>query len=257
MTPTARQNLILEKARNGERIEVEALATDLAASRETIRRDLAQLDRAGVLRRVHGGAVIAAPHLLDASEDPFHRRMQQHVAAKRAMARHVAAGLSAGDSLFIDCGTTTLYLSEELSRLKGLIILTNSADVAYLAQRGDHHRVILIGGEFRGPGRETLGAAALAQIGSLRAAQAVLTVAALTEKGAFDIDPQEAEVARAMIRQADRVTILVDGSKMGRPGVFEVCPLSALHRIVTDHIPPAISAAAEQAGVQVDVTSPK
>ncbi len=250
MKPSQRHDLILARAAQGARIEVEEIARQTGASRETIRRDLAALDRAGRLRRVHGGA-LAIPAL--SVEDPFPQRLQAQVAAKRAIARHVAAGLKPGHSMFIDTGTTTLYLAEELSRLKGLIILTNSAEIATLAERGEGARVILIGGEFRGAGRESLGAMALAQIAQLRAAEAILTVASLTPDGAADIDPQEAEVARAMARQAARVTVLADGSKMMRPGVFEVAPLPAIHRVVTDSMPRALRQACEAAGTQVEI----
>ncbi len=253
MKPKARQDQILSIAASGARVEVEDLAHRLGASRETIRRDLAALDRAGRLRRVHGGA-LAIPALA-AVEDPFHQRLQSQVAAKRAIARHVAAGLKPGDSIFIDTGTTTSYLAEELSRLKGLIVLTNSAEIAALAERGEGARVILIGGEFRAAGREALGAMALAQIAQLRAAEAILTVAAITPEGAMDIDPQEADVARAMARQAGRVTVLADSSKMNRPGVFEVCPLPRIARIVTDAMPRSLRIAVEAAGVAVEIAA--
>ncbi len=251
MKPSERHDLILARTAQGLRIEVEDIARQTGASRETTRRDLAFLDKAGRLRRVHGGA-LALP-LLSAVEDPFNQRLQAQVAAKRAIARHVAAGLKPGDSLFIDTGTTTIYLAEELSRVKGLIIITNSAEIASLAERAEGARVILIGGEFRGAGRESLGAMALAQIGQLHAAEAILTVAAVTPDGAMDIDPQEAEIARAMARQSSRVTILADSSKMGRPGVFAVAPLDEVSRIVTDAMPQALRRAVEAAGAKVEI----
>ena len=250
MTPNERRDAILRQSRSGEKLEVEDLAAQFVASRETIRRDLAELDRRGQLRRVHGGAVASARPV---EEGPFPQRMGQQVAAKRAMARHVAEGLLPGDSLFIDTGSTTLFLAEEIAQRNGLIIITNSADIAALCQRGEGNRVVLIGGEFRGPGRETVGAMALAQIAQVRAARAVLTVAAVTERGVFAIDPQEAEVARAMIAQADEVSVLADGSKMGRAGVFVVCPMARIARIVTDAMPDVLRDAAISAGVAVDI----
>ena len=252
MTPALRRDAILRRARTGDRLAVERLAAEFAASRETIRRDLAELDRLGLLRRVHGGAV-TAPGAVE--EGPFHQRMRQQVAAKRAMARHVAQGLLPGDSLFIDTGSTTLFLAEEISQRNGLIIITNSADIATMCQRGAGNRVMLIGGEFRAAGREAVGAMAVAQIGQLRAARAILTVAAVTERGVFDSDPQEAEVARAMAAQADQVTVLADASKMGRAGVFEVCPMARLGRIVTDAMAKSLRDAAEALGVQVDIVA--
>ena len=251
MKSAERRGIILELAQSGKTLAVDSLAADLAASRETVRRDLAELDRLGLLRRVHGGAVLGGRE----EEEPFHQRMGQQVAAKRAMARHVAKALMPGDSLFIDTGSTTLLLAEEVALRKGLIIITNSADIASLCLRGQGNRVVLIGGEFRGPGREAVGSMALAQIGQLRARQAVLTVAAVTERGVFDVDPQEAEVARAMIAQVETVTVLADASKMGRAGVFELCALSRVGRIVTDSMPDTLRRAAEAAGTRVEITA--
>lgn len=256
MIPSVRRDAIVQMARSGQKLLVERLAIEFAASRETIRRDLAGLDRQGLLRRVHGGAVAGPVPGSIVDEGPFHQRMRQQVAAKRAMARHLAQGLMPGDSLFIDTGSTTLFLAEEIGRRKGLIIITNSAEIATLCDRGEGNRVVLIGGEFRGPGRETVGATTVAQIGQLRAARAVLTVAAVTERGFFDSDPQEAEVARAMIAQVEDVTLLADSSKMGRAGVFEVCAMAKAARIVTDGMPKALHDAAEAAGVRVEVVGP-
>ena len=250
MTPADRLKAILHLAQTDQRLVVETLAQGLATSRETIRRDLAELDRQGLLRRVHGGAVLA---LQKVEEGPFQDRMQQQVAAKRAIARHVAEGLLPGDSIFIDTGTTTLFLAEEIAQRKGLIIITNSAEIADLCAKGEGNRIVLIGGEFRRPGRETVGPMAVAQIRQLRAARAILTVASVTSRGVFDIDPQEAEVARAMIAQADAVTVLADASKMGRAGVFEVCPMARIDRIVTDAMDPTLLKTALAAGVQVEI----
>lgn len=250
MNPAERRDEILRLSRMGGRLEVEDLARGFGSSRETIRRDLAELDRLGLLRRVHGGATVTPR---EADEGPFHQRMRHAVAAKRAMARHVAEGLAPGDSLFLDTGSTTLILAEEIARRKGLIVITNSGEIAALCEKGEGNRVLLIGGEYRGAGRETLGPLAVAQIGQLRAARAILTVAAVTSRGVFDVDPQEAEVARAMVAQADEVTVLADASKMGRAGVFEVCPLAKIARIVTDGMEDGLRAAAMAAGVRVEI----
>ncbi|MGL6211170.1 MAG: DeoR/GlpR family DNA-binding transcription regulator [Paracoccaceae bacterium] len=246
-----RAQAILALAEEGLDLTVEALAERLGASRETVRRDLRRLDRAGQLRRVHGGAVavLANP---SPTEDPFHARMRQAVRAKRAMAAHVAASLRPGDSLFIDTGSTTIYLAEALSKVKELTVITNSARIAMLAAAGPRAKVVLLGGEYRTAGQEALGAITLAQIGSIWAGQAVLTVASVTPFGCFDIDPAEAEIARAMASRADRVTVLADASKFRQPGVFEVCPLSRLSRLVTDHCPPDLASAVRAAGGRID-----
>lgn len=254
MTLNSRREAILHAASEGARLEVESLARALGASRETIRRDLAALDREGLVRRVHGGAVAVAAGT-GPFESGFAERIQSAVAAKRAIARHVAAGLRPGDSILVDTGSSTLYLARELQFCNRLIVITNSADIAAHAARGEGTRVILIGGEFRPEGREMVGDAALAQIATLRAGEAIITVAGLGAEGALDIDPREAEVARAMIAQARKVTVIADRSKMNRPGVFTVCPLASIHRIVTDGMPDDLRERAERAGVTVEIVT--
>ena len=201
---------------------------------------------------MHGGAT-ASPRKQE--EGPFQNRMRQQVAVKRAIARHMAKALLPGDSFFIDTGSTTLFLAEEIAKLNHLTIITNSAEIAELCQRGQGNRVMLIGGEFRSPGRETLGPLAVAQIGQMRAARVVLTVAAVIESGVFDMDPQEAEVARAMIAQSDEVTVLADSTKMGRAGVFELCPMARVGRIVSDAMDRPLRDAAEALGVRVEIVT--
>lgn len=252
MTPDQRRDAIVIQASSGNRLEVETLAGALGTSRETIRRDLALLDRRGVLRRVHGGAMLGQPAAMP-QEGPFAVRMGRAVAAKRAIARHVAAGLRPGDSVFIDTGSTTLYLAEEISRLSGLIVITNSAEIAAQCQRGTGNSVVLIGGNFRASGRETVGALALAQIGQLRAARAILTVAAVTASGVYDIDAEEAEVARRMVQQVDEVTVLADSTKLGCAGVYEVCPMKQVSVLVTDAVPALLRNAIEAAGTRLEL----
>ena len=122
MIPSERQAHIVELLARRGRASVEELAATLAASRETIRRDLATLDGRGLARRVHGGAVLreegGAP-----LEGPFARRRLENVEAKRAVAHAAAATLRPGDSLFVDTGTTTLHFADELARVEGLTVV--------------------------------------------------------------------------------------------------------------------------------------
>ena len=250
MIPSERQARIVELLSRRGRASVEELAATLAASRETIRRDLATLDGRGLARRVHGGAVRredgGAP-----LEGPFARRRLENVEAKRAVARAAAATLRPGDSLFVDTGTTTLHFADELARVEGLTVVTNSAAIAERAGRARGSAVYLLGGEFRAEARETVGAMTLAQIGELRAAHAFLTVASIDVRGFMDIDLQEAQVARAMIERASAVTVLSDAAKLGRPGVFEVAPPSGVDRLVIDAVGDPERAAFEAAGMTI------
>jgi DeoR/GlpR family transcriptional regulator of sugar metabolism len=237
MNPEDRRTKIVTAVRVEGRVSVERLAQALSASRETIRRDLAELDRRGLVRKVHGGAAIIEPGGVDLHEGPLAARMAENLKAKRAIGREAVKLFSPGDSLFIDTGSTTLAFAEELASASGLTVITNSAAIAALAAKGSENRVFLIGGEYRRGGQESVGEIATAQIGQFRATHAVLTVAAVSETGFMDHDLQEAQIARAMIHQAAQVTILADSTKMGKLGMFELGPLNMARRLVTDQVP--------------------
>jgi len=251
MSVKDRRSEIVDFVRTEGKVSVEQMADALGASRETIRRDLAELDRRGLVRKVHGGAVVVEPGDVERGESPFPARMAEHLKAKRAIARRAKGLFQPGDSLFIDTGSTTLVFAEELASSTGLTVITNSAAIAALAAKGAENRVFLLGGEYRRGGQESVGEMAIAQIGQFRATHAVLTVAAIAATGFMDHDMQEAQIARAMVRQAGHVTILADASKMGKSGVFELGPLSMANRLVTDDMPEDLAMTMRSAGVEI------
>ncbi|WP_420003881.1 DeoR/GlpR family DNA-binding transcription regulator [Arenibacterium sp. LLYu02] len=256
MKPNKRHQAILLRLDQQDRVSVEDLAALTGASRETIRRDLTQMDRAGLLRKVHGGAIRAnaaggGQPLVPVAEGPFHARMEQNVAAKRAIARKAVSILRPGDSLFVDTGSTTLYFAEALFEVKSLTVITNSGVIAALAAQGEGASVYQIGGEFRAGGQESLGAMALQQIAEMRAAHVVLTVGSVDASGVMDFDLQEAQVAKAMIARAAQVTVLADHSKFLNPAVFPVADLSQITRIVADAVPQGFTEIAAAQGVEL------
>ncbi|WP_020188023.1 DeoR/GlpR family DNA-binding transcription regulator [Methylopila sp. 73B] len=253
MRPDERRERIVAMVLERERVSVDALADALDASRETIRRDLAELDGQGRLRKLHGGATLPGLSLYEPDrEGPFQARLAENAAAKRAVARAAIGLFRPGDTLFVDTGTTTLLFAEELSRARGLTVITNSAAIAALASRGEDAQAFLLGGEYRDGGAECLGAMAIDQIRRFHAVHAVLTVGAVHEAGVLDYDAREAEIARAMVAQARAVTVLADASKFDRSAPFVVAPLEAISRIVTDAVPVGpIADALVAAGVEV------
>jgi DeoR family glycerol-3-phosphate regulon repressor len=238
MSPEQRRERIVALTLERERVAVEELAAALNSSRETIRRDLSELDRRGRLRKVHGGATIPDSVLLEpGSESPFQMRLGENIAAKRAIGRRAAQLFQPGETLFVDTGTTTILFAEELARATGLTVITNSAAIAAFAGRGSENSVILIGGAYRNEGSESVGPLAIEQIARFHADHAVLTVGAIGEVGLLDYDHEEALVARAMIAHARSVTVLADASKFGPSALFKVAPLGAVDRIVTEQSP--------------------
>lgn len=248
--PEARRREILAALQHQQRVTVDALATSLGVSKETIRRDLTVLADRGLLRKVHGGAM----NLQTAAESAFEKRVRLQLAEKQAIARQAAELFEPGDSLFIDAGSTTAVFASELARKRGLTVITNSIGVAARLWNGaGENRVYLLGGQYHGEVSETLGPLALELIGRFQADHAVLTIGTVDAvQGFMDYNIEEATVAQAMIRQARAVTVLADHSKLGRAALIKVCGLEAVARLVTDRAPAEpVRQALEQAGVDI------
>ncbi len=254
MRPDSRRTAILDLLREHSRLSVAELSGRIGTSQETIRRDLSSLASHSLLRKFHGGAELQAAD----RESPFDVRMGQHVAQKRQIARLAALLPGEGESLFIDTGSTTVAFAEELARRNRLTAVTNSPVIAgQLRRAGRFAGVFLLGGEYHSEVDETVGPLCIEQIRRFRTTHAFLTIGALGPEGIMNFDINEAEVARAMVAQADRVTILADSSKFMRTALFEVGPLSCASRLVTDAPPPErIRRALETANVELLIAPP-
>jgi DeoR/GlpR family transcriptional regulator of sugar metabolism len=249
--PDDRRERIVDLVRARRRVSVDALAESLDISRETIRRDLTELAGRRLVRKVHGGATL--PDLQ--GEGAFSVRMGERAAEKRAIARRAAELFSPGDTLLVDTGTTTLAFAEELARRQSLTVITNSLGIAQIMGRsGNGHAIYLLGGAFSADASETLGPLAIEQIGAFHAAHAVLTVGAINAAGLLDFNLDEAQIARAMLRQARLVTVLADDSKFDQHALFPIAPLAKVDRLVSNAAPGAeLAEALREAGVALIV----
>jgi DeoR family transcriptional regulator, glycerol-3-phosphate regulon repressor len=252
MKPEERRERIAAVVREASRASVDELANMLDISRETVRRDLALLSEQGVLRKVHGGAV----HFQSARESPLDDRKAAARFEKMAIARRAAQLFEPGDSLLIDSGTTTTYFAEALGRVGSFAVITNSVAVAAELWNAPHRSdVYLLGGKYFGDGQEVLGPLAVEQIHALHADHVVLTIGAMDTDGkCMDFNAEEAFIARAMIASGRQVTVLADGSKLGRHALFQVCGPGQIDRLVTDQAPPRpLADTLKAAGVEVIV----
>ncbi|WP_419897333.1 DeoR/GlpR family DNA-binding transcription regulator [Roseomonas sp. USHLN139] len=248
MRLSARRDRIVELLMQHQRMTVEELAQQLAASQETIRRDLTELAARNRLRKFHGGATL--PDSI--GEGAFRSRMVENLDAKRAIARRAAALFAPGDSLFVDTGSTTIAFASELAQASDVTVITNSVGIAQAVSRSGANPTYLLGGEHRHEAGENVGSLVLQQLAGFSPRHAVLTVGGLGPKGIADFDLAEAEIARTMIARAAEVTVLADASKLGREALFFLCGLERIARLVTDRPPPPpLAEALAQAGVAV------
>lgn len=233
MKPHERQSQIEAMIRREGEVSVEALAQRFDVSPETVRRDLGQLAERGRVQKVHGGA--RRPRLI---QEPSHtQRETTATEAKAAIGRRLASALEAGETVFVDTGSTTLAAAESLAGVPNLTIITNSCRLAErIALAGTGATIHLLGGRYGADNAQTTGATVVEQLQAFRADRAILTVAALDpELGAMDASLDEAQIARAMMRNARTLTVLADASKFGRQAAYAVCSTEEIDLIISDN----------------------
>lgn len=218
-------------------ISTEQLAQDLGVSRETVRRDVIKLESMGVLRRVHGGVVSTDP----APEPPLAVRNTVRAREKQLIARAAVQQLSAGQTLFIDAGSTTSILAEALISMPSMTIITNSLTVATTLAGTTapglkpDHEVILLGGQMDSSAQATIGAGTVSEISRYRADIALLSPVGIhSEVGASCFAQDEAAVASAMARHARDTLILADHSKVGISSRIIYAGISEVDMLITD-----------------------
>ncbi|QPL05175.1 MULTISPECIES: DeoR/GlpR family DNA-binding transcription regulator [Actinomyces] len=257
MNAEQRQQAITDAVVRDGRVTVVNLAADHGVTVETIRRDLAALDRVGALRKVHGGAVAATRLALP--ETAVTEREHLAAPAKRAIAAAALSSLldggllAAGATLILDAGTSVGALARILPEGLDLTVVTSSVlTAARLAgRRGLTVRVL--GGEVRGITQAAVGPEALAALSRLRVDLAVLGTNGLSaDHGLSTPDPDEAAVKTAMVRAARRVVVLADATKTGQEHLVSFADLSDVDLLVTD-IPPttALSTCLTGSGTEV------
>lgn len=241
MFQTERRSRILEAVRAEGRLSVNEAAERLSTTPETIRRDLAELHRAGLLRRVHGGAVSAGPPQF---ERLVERRSQLHVEAKRRIAAAAVAALPVRGSVIIDAGSTPRLVATLLPDSPGLTVVTNSVPTAVVCATKPHLDVIVVGGELKLDTMALVGDDAVRGIDQVCADVAVLgTDGFSVERGLTCHARDESATKRAMLRAASRTIAVADSSKFGNDYLNVFGDLGDLDVLITDADLPEAAAA--------------
>jgi DeoR/GlpR family transcriptional regulator of sugar metabolism len=225
-----RRALILDRLRTDGKVRAAELVDELGVSHDTVRRDLQELAAAGVLRRVHGGALPAA-----VGSAPYAVRETQAVEAKRAIADGAIGCLRPGQVVFLDGGTTPLEVARRLPPELAVTIVTNSPPVAVALAAHPSAEVVLAGGTLSKDAVACVGAATVEAIASVRADVCVLGVCSLHPDVGITIDDlEERYVKRAMIAGAAEVVAVAAAEKLGSAATYVVAPLSELTHLVTE-----------------------
>ncbi len=222
-------------------IKIADLSSQFGVSEVSIRRDLERLEQLGMLKRVHGGAVLppaSSPAMSSGGAIP------KISPAKERIGRAAAQLIRPGDRLLFDSGTTVLQVAHNISgdllTSGNLTVITTSLPVIYELGAWKSIHLLLLGGIYLPEWQVTVGPQTISNLSTLHADKMFLGADGVTlTHGVTTANVLEAEVDRAMIKAADEVILVADSSKIGGIGLTSILPLDRVHKLITDEAAPA------------------
>ncbi|GAF20826.1 transcriptional regulator [Bacillus sp. JCM 19047] len=232
MLAEERQKQIMQDLYESQSVKISDLIERLQVTRETIRKDLYDLEEKGFIRKVHGGAVLNKSNIQTA----YTNRKSVNEKEKRGIAKKAAAFVEEGDTVYIDYGTTALYLTQELMlHANDLTIVTNSLAIANEVVDGSDFELILIGGNVRRNERSTVGPIATRTMNDLFVDIGFFSAGALhPTHGYTSVHLGEAEVSRLMLQHTHKHVMMIDYSKFGTVHMNRVAKTDEIERLITD-----------------------
>lgn len=253
-TQDRHREILVQLNQNGQ-VLVEDLAAHLDVSPSTIRRDLTQMERNGLLRRFHGGAELVQPLLYEPFRHSITYSNQEGVrfAEKSRIAKVAADMVQSGETVAFTAGTTTTQITRYLGHVSDITFVTNTVNVAMeLSQRQDI--AVFVTGGYLTPGWFSLvGNTAIQSIRSLYYDRVFIGLNGIdAAHGLTSHYVDEAAIVRAMIQQANQKIVVADSSKIGETARAVICQINEVDVVITDDQAPAAQVAAiEEAGVKV------
>lgn len=234
MSQQERKQIILEMIERDHMVKAAELVERFGVSVETVRRDLEELERNGSLRRVYGGAVLGTIY---GPEPSYKNRQIVNAAKKRAIAATVYELIQAGDTLFLDGGTTMQEIARCIAEgeKRGITAITSSVKIACEIVQNSDCSVILLGGVLTGGEHLTTGVLCSSNLQRFHANKIIMGAAGISPfYGVTDCSVDIGATKRDMIARSDQVICAADASKFGRTATNCICDIGQISTLVTD-----------------------
>jgi DeoR/GlpR family transcriptional regulator of sugar metabolism len=230
---------------------IEELTERFGVSRMTIHRDLDDLERRGVLRKVRNGATaLPSGHF----ESDVRFRINRQVREKEAIARAAVNLIEPGQSIIFDDATTLLPLVRLLPDLASLTIITNFLPILEILKGYSDISLINLGGQYLPRFDTFTGLLTEQALSALHADLYITSTTAICNQDAYHPDPQIVSVKRLMMRCARSRYLLADHTKFGRTALHKFVPLETFDAVVVDDgLAPEILDDLRSHGVQVNL----
>ncbi|MEW6244417.1 MAG: DeoR/GlpR family DNA-binding transcription regulator [Bacillota bacterium] len=227
-----RLSKIVELLAGDRRVAVSELSRLLDVSESTIRRDLNLLEKQGLIKRTHGGAV---PATSTAFEPSFFQKEIEFIEEKKSIGRKAAEMIEEGETVILDSGTTTLQIAKCCASKRNLTVVTNSIHVALELSGAEYVEVVVVGGSLRKKTLALVGPVTEDGLRGLYADKVFLGVNGISAgRGLSTPNIVEARAKRAMLCAAREAIVVADHSKMGREAFASIAPLDRVQALITD-----------------------
>ncbi len=227
-----RQQAIYDFVKEKKSVSVEKLAKKFFTSETTIRRDLCKLESSGLIRRTYGGALLIEGA---DTEIPLVVRESENIHAKNAIAAAAADMVTDNDIIIMDSSSSALRMVPFLEKKKNLTVITNGAKAAVELGSMLHPKVYCTGGFLRENSLSYIGPYARSVMETLHANKLFFSTRSISiPDGITDINEEEAELRRIMIKNAKSVILLMDSSKIDTVSFCSVCKISQISVLITD-----------------------
>lgn len=232
LTVSERRNKIIELVAEEGRVSVNRLSRLFGVSSVAIRQDLTELDKQGMLTRVHGGAVTSYKSYYDMS---LVQRSNANAREKKQIAAKINEMIKNNDTLIMNAGTTPIFVMREIKD-KRVTIITNSIALALEGAKNPNFKIILLGGDVDSEYQFTYGISVVKALEQFSADMLILSVDGVdAAHGISTFYHQEAEICRCMIASAKRTVVAADYSKLNRVALTRIDNLTKIHTLVTSN----------------------
>lgn len=235
--------------------KVSDLASMFDISEVTVRSDLESMQEAGLLRRVHGGAIVAPP----SPEQPFELSLGAHAAEKRRIGELAASLVTSGETLILDVGSSTAAVGRALvarPELSDVVCITNGLSIALeLEPAIPRFTVVVTGGTLRPLQHSLVDPLAGSMLEEFHADTVFLGCNGIAlETGVTNVNLPEADIKRRMVRAARRRIVVATGDKVGETSLAPLCPIEDVTMLITDSsADPNVVTQLREAGLEVRV----
>jgi DeoR/GlpR family transcriptional regulator of sugar metabolism len=249
----ARHERIIALLRANPAVRIAELAREFDVSTETVRRDLDELGRLGLVNRTYGGAARSSM----GHEAAVNERLREHVGERQRIALCASRIVEPGDLVMIDGGSTTIHFARQLvAQSRHVTVLTNSLGVAAALGQDPSSKVVLCPGDYHPYEGIVTGPETNAFLERFFVDKTFIGASGLTEAGPSEVHSSAAWVKRRMLRQAKRSYLLLDSSKFNVLRHDLICPLREIGEVITDRRPGGrLRSELIKAGVDVNVAS--